>query len=134
MMPGMSTFWEGFWTNAVVYRDELDRALAIEANDVSALSSRAHDQAHAIHELQLTVAALMQVLAELGRLDPHAVQSKVEAAVAELRPPPPKPNEAHPHKTATPVFEVRCDKCGEVVPSTRTTITARGTLCDRCAA
>jgi hypothetical protein len=88
-----------------------------------------------LQELSLTVAALMKVMSEMGQLDPRAVKLRVEAELEAMRPPAPPPPvvERPPAKTKPPEFIVVCAKCGAKVPSTRTTITEAGTLCDKCA-
>jgi hypothetical protein len=132
-----SSFWQFYFTDSPWRRrQDIDRAIESEALDVGMLQMRMNELSRELHEAQLTLAALMKVMSEMGQLDPRAVQTRVEAELEAMRPPPPAPpapSAPAPVKQPPPSFDVRCDRCGNTVPSTRTTITASGTLCDSCA-
>jgi hypothetical protein len=134
------TFWDRFFDSDFRQRTDIG-ALQDRENQVAL---DVGEQAHHIerldrrvHELELLLSALMKVMSEMGQLDPRAVKMRVEAELEAMRPLAPAPRApaaaAHPAKTPTPSYPVRCDKCGNTVSSTQTTITERGTLCDKCA-
>ena len=129
-------FWDRFFDNDYNQRTDIGHLQDQEqqvALDLGAQQTRISHLEQQIHELGMTLAALMKVMSEMGQLDARAVKMRVEAELEAMRPPAPAPIAAHPHKAATPSFPVRCDRCGSMVPSTQTTITASGTLCDKCA-
>jgi formylmethanofuran dehydrogenase subunit E len=77
------------------------------------------------------------MLGEAGAFDIAKLQSRIDAEIEKLRP---KPRaaastvvEAHPTKPKPLDTPVTCARCGKTVPSSRTTITAAGTMCDTCA-
>lgn len=132
------TFWDRFFDTDYRQRTDIGAIQDYEATVASDVAT--HDAKIArletrLQELSMTVAALMKVMSEMGQLDPRAVMMRVEAELEAMRPPAPAPHAAEPHPTKAkpPDFPVECAKCGAKVPSSRTTITAAGTLCDKCA-
>jgi formylmethanofuran dehydrogenase subunit E len=83
-------------------------------------------------ELSMTVVVLTQMLQESGHLDVEALHTRLDAELEKLRPVR-RAIEAHPTKAPPPDAPVQCAKCGRSVPSTKTTITESGTVCDSCA-
>jgi hypothetical protein len=124
------TFWDRFFDTEYRQRTDigaLQDSDAQTAYDVQTLARR-------VDHLETLLAALMKVMSEMGQLDPRAVKVRVEAELEAMRPPAPVTTPTiNPAKTPTPSFPVKCDRCGNSVPSTRTTITEAGTLCDKCA-
>jgi hypothetical protein len=130
------TFWSFYWGDSEWrQRQDIDSAFATEASDMAFVTAQIRQLKTEIADLQHTVAALMKVLAEMGQLDPRAVQLRVEAELEAMKPPPapPRAPDAYPHKAKPVDTPVQCARCGDRVPSSRTTITEQGTLCDRCA-
>lgn len=137
---GMATsFWQFYFTDSPWQRRmDIDRALENEAADFSQLMFQVQRLSQELHEAQLTLAALMKVMSEMGQLDPRTVQLRVEAEIEAMKPRPapvmpPPASVVNPVKPPPPELQVRCDRCGKTVSSTHTTITASGTLCDSCA-
>jgi len=133
-----ATFWDRFFDSEYRQRTDIGSLQDQEqqvALDLGMQGKRIADLEHQIHDLGMTLAALMKVMSEMGQLDARAVKLRVEAELEAMRPPAPAPRkvEAHPHKEKPADFPVKCDKCGQTVPSSRTTITERGTMCDTCA-
>ena len=119
-----------FWAdNDFLRRQDINLVL----DEAQGLEARLGYLTRQVHELQDTLRALMMVMSETGQLDPRAVQLRVEAELAAMRPPPPK-DPAHPGKAPPPEVVMCCDRCGKQVSSTHTNITAQGTICDACAA
>jgi formylmethanofuran dehydrogenase subunit E len=138
MMAAMpATFWDRFFDSE--YRQRTDIGALQDREDQVALDVGSQDTRIAglerqLHELQMTLGALMKVMSEMGQLDPRAVKMRVEAELEAMRPPAPAPRvvNAHPHKERVPDVPVKCARCGATVPSSRTTIPENGTLCDQC--
>jgi hypothetical protein len=129
-------FWDRFFDNDYNQRTDIGHLQDQEqqvALDLGSQQTRINLLERQIHELGMTLAALMKVMSEMGQLDARAVKLRVEAELEAMKPPAPAPIVAHPAKTKPADFPVTCDKCGQTVPSSRTTITATGTLCDKCA-
>jgi len=132
------TFWDRFFDSEYRQRTDIGALQDMEMQTASDMGRVAHqiDRLDGrIHELETLLAALMKVMSEMGQLDPRAVKLRVEAELEAMRPPAPAPHPVavHPAKTPTPSYPVKCDRCGNSVPSTQTTITEAGTLCDKCA-
>lgn len=130
------TFWDRFFDSEYLQRSDIGALQDQEQNiqlDLGMQAKRIAELEHQIHELGMTLAALMKVMSEMGQLDARAVKMRVEAELEAMRPPAPAPVAAHPHKSKPADFPVQCDKCGKTVPSSHTNITANGTICDQCA-
>jgi hypothetical protein len=109
------------------------------ADTMATLSGRINTLRGQVNDLSLTVAVLVKMLQEANVADPKVLQYRVQAekeAIADAAAEHARALAAAAHvsplKPPPPVFQVRCDGCGNTVPSTRTTITERGTLCDVC--
>jgi formylmethanofuran dehydrogenase subunit E len=138
-------FFDLFFDSDYKQRRDINSLATTEtvlAADMSGLSRQVAQLGARLDDLSLTIAVLVKILQEQTLADPKVLHYRVEAekeAIAEAARDAAKQMAAsavtasHPHKAPAPVFQVRCDKCGNQVPSTRTTITADGTLCDRCA-
>jgi hypothetical protein len=98
------------------------------ATDVAGLSAQVEKLQGQLHDLSMTVAVLLKMLGEAGTVDPKIVRYRVEAEIEELEAR--REEAAKNHQGST--VPVTCAKCGASVPANRTTITERGTICDRC--
>jgi hypothetical protein len=121
----------------------------LQAGVMSVGARLAQTQEQVFH-LSMMVYVLSSMLHEAGLLDGQTLQARVDAEIAKVRPPPPPPmvdpwaaKPASP-APAAPVGEpyrdrhetqptVPCARCGAVVPTSQTTITENGTVCDPCA-
>ena len=144
-------FWdfEGYWqtlTSGSLWFDsewkqrrDINGLEAVEEQtmyDVGKLSNAVAQMQKQMLELSMTVVVMSQVLHEAGALDVPKLQARIDAELDKLRPKPqpPTPVQAHPTKAKPVDTTVTCARCGNSVPSSRTTITERyGTVCDACA-
>jgi formylmethanofuran dehydrogenase subunit E len=141
------SFWdyEGYWSTLTSssywfdanwkQRRDINRAETAEQQlqyDVNGLRSALGQMQQQMLDLSVAVVVLTQMLQESGQLDVEALHARLDAELAKLRSVP-RPNEANPTKAPPPDLPVQCAKCGRTVPSSKTTITEAGTLCDGCA-
>lgn len=139
MMGAMAvTFWDRFFDSEYRQRTDIGALQDLEnqtAADLGSHDARIGRLEKQLHELQMTLAALMKVMSEMGQLDPRAVKMRVEAELEAMLPPAPAKPAVHarPVKERPPDVPVTCARCGATVPSSRKTITEAGTLCDKCA-
>jgi hypothetical protein len=140
---GVSDFFSYWFDSEYRQRRDINSLQMQDAalsDTVQTLSARIAQLRGQLNDLSLTVAVLVKMLQEANVADPKVLQYRVEAekeAIAEAaaehaRALAAASPHASPSKTPTPVFDVRCDGCGNTVPSTQTTITERGTMCNQC--
>ena len=100
---------------AVADQHALDAQLAIEA-----LERRVAAQARQLRAMRAMLGVLTTMLRDSGAVDGAMLDLRLEAAIAN--------SEDEVERVAT----VACARCGAQVDRRRTTITADGTVCDRC--
>jgi hypothetical protein len=135
-----SPFFETFFADAEVQHpsDHVDASVAGLTGQVQTLTRNMFD-------LQLVVAALIETLHRIELADPATLRETVEEELARVRKDlAAKTAEqaaartakaavaATPHQAAA--GNTTCARCGKIVPSSRTTITETGIVCDLCAA
>src|SRR5688500_4380414 len=141
-------FWDMFFDNDYNQRsdiNELRDQLAI-ATDTSHLARAAGTLSRQVQDLSLLVGMLVRMLEESGHVDGKVLRYRVEAELENMK----AAREATgpmsmgdalrggsagggPQEAPPPVTPTMCMKCGQTVPQNRTTITATGVVCDRCA-
>ena len=108
-------------------------------NDLGTLQTALGQAQKQLFELSMTVVVMAQMLEEAGHLDTNALHERIDAELDKLRrpkpvpAPAPAPIAAAPSKPKVHDTPVACGRCGKTVPSSQTTITASGTVCDSCA-
>lgn len=125
-------FFDMFFDSEYRQRGDINTLQMTEGaleSDVVAMSERIRALRMQVNDLSLTVAVLVKMLQEQNVVDPKVLHYRVEAELDALRPPPQQLGARQP----VPDVPVTCERCGTVVPSSKTTITAAGTLCDKCA-
>jgi hypothetical protein len=141
-------FWDGFFDSDLRQRSDINDARADAAavgHEVDVLRSTLGRMQRQIGDLSTLVSVLIRMLEESGHADMKVLRYRVEAeldgqraareqfgptSIGDLRAGPVAASPAEPQAPTTPTT---CDKCHTVVPQNRTTITATGVLCDRCA-
>lgn len=143
-------FWDMFFDSDYRQREHINAlrddnvAVAGEIESVRAHAMRLQRQ---VGDLSVLVSVLVRLLEENGQIDSKVLRYRVEAELeniaayrlqhgpttmgqalaaggtASVSPPEPEP----------PTTPTKCSKCGQTVPQNRTTITADGVVCDRCA-
>jgi len=132
----------------VIYTDEEARLRRLERRVEAAAGaavSRSDDESSALRQqlaaqhrqilaLRATVKALVNTVRDNliapGTVDARVLDARIEAAIEDALAP---PDHAAEERAALARL-VRCPRCGREVPAASTTITAAGTVCDRCAA
>jgi formylmethanofuran dehydrogenase subunit E len=102
---------------------DLDEDVGTVESSRSELRAKLARQRMRTTDLSHVVAMLVRMLDEAGVVKTADLHARIEvelAAIAAERAKTPGPDDA------------RCDRCDALVPKARTTITANGTLCDRC--
>ncbi|HEV7555122.1 MAG TPA: hypothetical protein VGO00_06710 [Kofleriaceae bacterium] len=84
-----------------------------------------------VHDLSITVMALVELLADAKQLDPAELRARVEAAIIGERA---AAREAAVAASQPQVIKpLECTRCHKQFPPQRTTMTASGVVCDNCA-
>jgi hypothetical protein len=85
-----------------------------------------------VHDLSITVMALVELLADAKQVDPAELRARVEAAIIGERA---AAREAAVAAASQPavIKPLECTRCHEQFPPQRTTMTASGVVCDNCA-
>jgi hypothetical protein len=96
-------------------------------------------QAQQIHTLSSAVSVLAATLRDGGVVDAEILEARFEAALINAEEEAAARQAAARTKEATNKAQgitatTTCIKCGTIVPTNRTVMTERGTLCDRCEA
>jgi hypothetical protein len=123
------TEWR-LWHKQQAQQRELNALAGDEAvlqYDLAALTQRLVQLQRTVFELSVLNQVAMQMLAEAGHLDLDVLKYRVEARLDELTAPKVGPTPAAGSNT------VACSRCTRVVPTSQTTLTGDGTLCDLCA-
>jgi hypothetical protein len=141
-------FWDGFFDSDLRQRSDINDARADAAAvgyEVDVLRGTLGRMQRQIGDLSTLVSVLIRMLEESGHADMKVLRYRVEAeldaqraareqfgptSIGDLRAGPASASPVEPQAPTTPTT---CDKCHTVVPQNRTTITATGVLCDRCA-
>ncbi|HUJ57245.1 MAG TPA: hypothetical protein VLX92_02080 [Kofleriaceae bacterium] len=129
------------WNDIQDLQDQTADAAA-QLRQLTKIATAAHRQ---LYELSITTGVLVKMLAEANLLDVEVLRTRAEAelAAARAQPPPPvvipdpwasAPAQAAVQAAPPAAAPVTCPLCGKQVPANQTTITARGTVCDGCAA
>lgn len=142
-------FWDSFFDNDYRQRADINTAredAAAVGYEVDAMRGTLGRMQRQINDLSTLVSVLVRLLEEAGHADMKVLRYRVEAeldaqraareqfgptSIGDLRAGAPV-NEA-PREPEAPTTPTTCAKCGSVVPQNRTTITATGVVCDRCA-
>ena len=142
-------FWDKFFDSDYRQRDDIHDARAETAAvgfEVDSLRSTVARMQRQLGDLSTLVSVLVRVLEESGHADMKVLRYRVEAeldqqraaresfgptSLGDLRSA--APVSASPPEPVAPTTPTTCTKCGSVVPQNRTTITASGVVCDRCA-
>jgi hypothetical protein len=145
-------FWDLFFDSEYRQRADINELRELESNivyDVASLGTYTSQLRRQVHDLSMTVAVLVKMLEEVGQIDAKALRDRVEAEVQAMAAAakaahagePDNLNQmlqagsaAKPAPAKPPTTLVTCVQCGATVPANQTTITARGTICDRCEA
>lgn len=80
-----------------------------------------------VHDLSVTVMALVELLADANHLDTQELRARVEAAVIGER------AAVREHAQHGSSALLVCTQCQNRIPANRTTMTATGVVCDNCA-
>lgn len=141
-------FWDGFFDSDLRQRSDINDARADAAAVGYEVDKMQHTLARMqrqIGDLSTLVSVLVRMLEESGHADMKVLRYRVEAeldaqraareqfgptSLGELRA---APVAAQPVEAPPPTTPIECTKCAAVVPQNRTTITATGVVCDRCA-
>ena len=144
-------FWDMFFDSDYRQREHIN---ALRDDNVATAGEIESVRAHAMRlqrqvgDLSVLVSVLVRLLEEGGQLDAKVLRYRVEAELENMAAyraqqgpmsmgqaisGPPSAS-ASPPEPEAPTTPTTCGKCGQVVPANRTTITASGVLCDRCAA
>jgi formylmethanofuran dehydrogenase subunit E len=141
-------FWDGFFDSDLRQRSDINDARADAAAvgyEVDKMQGSLARMQRQIGDLSTLVSVLIRMLEESGNTDMKVLRYRVEAeldaqraareqfgptSLGDLRA---TPQAAAPVEPAPPTAPTTCAKCGIVVPQNRTTITANGVVCDRCA-
>lgn len=145
-------FWDMFFDSEYRQRADINDLRDLETNiayDVASLGTHTSQLRRQVHDLSMTVAVLVKMLEEVGQIDAKTLRYRVEAEVEAMAAAakaahavaPDNLNQmlhassaAQPAHAKPPTTLVTCVQCGATVPANQTTITARGTVCDRCEA
>jgi len=141
-------FWDMFFDNDYRQRSDINDIrdqLAI-ATDTSHIVTATATLSRQIQDLSVLVHVLIRLLEESGGVDGKMLRYRVEAELENLaaarrgfgpvsmgdalKAGGASAEPAEPPPNLTPTV---CGKCGQTVPANRTTITANGVVCDRCA-
>ena len=140
-------FWDYFFDNDYRQRADISDlrdqlAIATDTSHIANATATLHRQ---IGDLSVLVSTLVRMLEESGHVDSKVLRYRVEAELETMRaaygPGPASMGEAlraggsseSPQEAPPPTTPTQCTKCGQTVPANRTTITANGVVCDRCA-
>ena len=143
-------FWDMFFDSDYRQREHInalrDDNVAV-AGEIDSVRAHAMQLQRQVGDLSVLVSVLVRLLEENGQIDAKVLRYRVEAELeniaayrmqqgprtmgqalaqggtASASPPEPEP----------PTTPTQCSKCGQTVPQNRTTITADGVVCDRCA-
>ena len=142
-------FWDMFFDSDYRQRSDINDARADVAGvgyEVDSMRSTVGRMQRQINDLSTLVSVLVRVLEESGHADMKVLRYRVEAeldaqqaarqqlgptSIGDLRTA--AGGSASPPEPEAPTTPTTCSKCGTVVPQNRTTITANGVVCDRCA-
>lgn len=141
-------FWDYFFDNDYSQRrdiEELRDQLSVASNTSGVVTATA-TLSRQVQDLSVLVQVLVRILEESGHLDGKVLRYRVEAELENMRSAraafgPVSMGDAlrasgastEPVEAPPPTTPTICAKCGQTVPANRTTITASGTYCDRCA-
>jgi hypothetical protein len=142
-------FWDGFFDNELRQRSDINDARADTAAvgyEVDVMRGTLGRMQRQIGDLSTLVSVLIRMLEESGHADMKVLRYRVEAeldaqraareqfgptSIGDLRAT--AAPTAAPPEPQVPTTPTTCEKCHSVVPQNRTTITATGVVCDRCA-
>ena len=141
-------FWDYFFDSDYRQRrdiEELRDQLSVASNTSGVVTATA-TLSRQVQDLSILVQVLVRMLEEAGNVDGKVLRYRVEAELENMRAAreafgPMSMSDAlrggssgnEPVETPPPTTPTLCAKCGQMVPANRTTITAMGTYCDRCA-
>jgi hypothetical protein len=145
-------FWDLFFDSNYRQRADINELRDLEwstSSNVASIGAYTAQLRRQVHDLSMTVAILVKMLEEAGQIDAKTLRYRVEAeieamAAAEAQSRAGGPNSlnelpqtgptAQPERPEPLTTLVSCVHCGAEVPANETTITERGTVCDRCEA
>jgi hypothetical protein len=138
----------GEWADRAVINRNADELNYVE-NNVSDLQGQLRRQGQEIQRLRAMIMGLVEVMHAKAPFDDAELERATKDAWDKLQPPPQPRAPDDPWQQAAPVAAATttdpyrgtpppvrtstCTKCGRTVPSTQTTITERGEVCDSCA-
>ena len=141
-------FWDMFFDSDYRQREdinELRQQLAI-STDTSQLQRVVGTLQNKVRGLETLVSVLVKMLEEAGQLDAKVLRYRVEAEIESQEAArreagvtsmsdalQGQAHAANPVEAPPPTTPTICSRCGQTVPQNLTTITASGTICDRCA-
>jgi len=142
-------FWDMFFDSDYRQRSDINdtrESAAAVGYEVDSLRGTVARMQRQIGDLSVLVSVLIRLLEESGHADVKVLRYRVEAeldalaaarqqfgptSIGDLRAT--AQASASPPEPEAPTTPTTCGKCGSVVPQNRTTITATGVVCDRCA-
>jgi hypothetical protein len=142
-------FWEMFFDSDYRQREDINelRVALATTTDTSQLQRSVGTLQMKVRSLETLVTVLVKMLEDAGQLDAKVLRYRVEAEIEAqeaLRREAgvmsmgeafqSHAQAAAPVETPPPTTPTLCARCGQTVPQNQTTITATGTICDRCAA
>jgi len=121
------------WDNEWKQRRDIENTTTT-AQEAQDSSQRAHQRIqvleHQVHDLSVTVMALVELLADAKQVDAQELRARVEAAMI---------GERHAARQAaaeaavvTEVKPITCIRCHKSVPAERTSLLPAGPVCDGC--